>query len=44
VQESVDHADSILCVSENSSVHHPFLLPRDDIRSLSIIVGLVRLV
>lgn len=44
VQESVDHADSILCVSENSSIHHPFLLPRDDIRSLSIIVGLVRLV
>lgn len=44
VQESVDHADSILCVSENNSVHHPFLLPRDDIRSLSIIVGLVRLV
>lgn len=44
VQESVDHADSILCVSENSSVHHPFLLPRDDIRSLSFIVGLVRLV
>ena len=44
VQESADHADSILCVSENSSVHHPFLLPRDDIRSLSIIVGLVRMV
>lgn len=44
VQESVDHADSILCVSENSSVHHPFLLPRDDIRSLSIIVGLIRMV
>lgn len=44
VQESVDHADSILCVSENNSVHHPFLLPRDDIRSLSTIVGLVHLV
>ena len=44
VQESIDHADSILCVSENSSVHHPFLLPRDDIRSLSTIVGLVRMV
>lgn len=44
VQERLDHADSILCVSENSSVHHPFLLPRDDIRSLSTIVGLVRLV
>ncbi len=44
VQESQDHDDSILCVSENSSIHRPFLLPRDDIRSLSIIVGLVRLV
>ena len=44
VQESTDHEDSILCVSENSTVHRPFLLPRDDIRSLSTIVGLVRLV
>ena len=44
VQESLDHADSILCISENNSIHKPFLLPRDDIRSLSIIVGLVRLV
>lgn len=44
VQESVDHADSILCISENDSVHKPFLLPRDDIRSLSTIIGLVRMV
>ena len=44
VQESLDHADGILCVSENSSGHPPCLLPRDDIRSLSIIVGLVRMV
>lgn len=44
VQESVEHADCILCMSENSEIHKPFLLPRDDIRSLSIIVGLVRLV
>ena len=44
VQESEKHDDCILCVSENDSVHKPFLLPRDDIRSLSIIVGLVRLV
>ena len=44
VQESEGHDDSILCVSENSSVHHPFLLPRDDIRSLSTIIGLVRMV
>ncbi len=44
VQESAEHADCILCVSENSEIHKPFLLPRDDIRSLSTIVGLVRLV
>ena len=42
VQESEDHEDCILCVSENSSVYKPFLLPRDDIRSLSVIVGLIR--
>ena len=44
VQESDKHDDCILCVSENDSVHKPFLLPRDDIRSLSTIIGLVRLV
>lgn len=44
VQESEDHEDCILCVSENSSIHKPFLLPRDDIRSLSVIVGLIRTV
>ena len=44
VQESAEHADCILCVSEISEIHKPFLLPRDDIRSLSTIVGLVRLV
>lgn len=42
VQESEGQDDCILCVSENSSVHKPFLLPRDDIRSLSVIVGLIR--
>ena len=44
VQESEKYDDCILCVSENDSVHKPFLLPRDDIRSLSTLVGLVRLV
>lgn len=44
VQESNEHDDCILCVSENNSIHHPFLLPRDDIRSLSTIIGLVRMV
>lgn len=39
-----ENDDCILCFSENSSVHKPFLLPKDDIRSLSTIIGLVRLV
>lgn len=44
VQEAAEHDDCILCVSINDTVHKPFLLPRDDIRSLSTIVGLVRMV
>ena len=44
VQESDKYDDCILCVSVNDSVHKPFLLPRDDIRSLSTIVGLVLIV
>ena len=44
VQEAAEHDDCILCVSINDTVHKPFLLPRDDIRSLSPIVGLVRMV
>lgn len=44
VQETAEHDDCILCVSINDTVHKPFLLPRDDIRSLSTIVGLVRMV
>ena len=44
VQEAAEHDDCILCVSINDTVHKPFLLPRDDIRSLNTIVGLVRMV
>lgn len=44
LMESPEQQDSVLCVSENSAVHKPFLLPKDDIRSLSTIIGLVRLV
>lgn len=44
VQESNEHDNCILCVSENDSVHKPFLLPRDDIRSMSTIIGLVRMI
>ena len=44
VQEAAEHDDCILCVSINDTVHKPFLLPCDDIRSLNTIVGLVRMV
>ena len=44
VMESIEHDDCILCTSENDTVHHPFLLPKDDIRSMSTIVGLIRIV
>lgn len=44
VMESIEHDDCILCASENDTVHCPFLLPKDDIRSMSTIVGLIRIV
>ena len=44
IMESTDHDDCILCASENDTVHRPFLLPKDDIRSMSTIVGLIRIV
>ena len=43
VEECDEDDDCILCVSENKR-YKPFSLPKDDIRSLSTIVGLVRLV
>ena len=43
VEECEKNDDCILCVSENKR-YKPFSLPKDDIRSLSTIVGLVRLV
>lgn len=43
VEKCEKNDDCILCVSENKR-YKPFPLPKDDIRSLSTIVGLVRLV
>lgn len=42
VEEAEDDDDSILCISENPRFK-PFHLPKSDIRSLSTIIGLVRL-
>lgn len=43
IEECEKNEDYILCVSENSRFK-PFQLPKSDIRSLSTIIGLVRLV
>lgn len=43
VEEYEKNDDCILCVSEDKH-YKPFPLPKDDIRSLSTIVSLVRLV
>ena len=38
-----DTPDTILCVSENSKEFPPFSLPKDDIRSLSTVIGCIKL-
>ncbi len=42
IEECESNDDCVLCVSENTRFK-PFRLPKDDIRSLSTIIGLVRL-
>ena len=41
IEEVEDNPDYILCVSENPR-HKPFRLPKFDIRSLSLVVGMIR--
>ena len=36
-------ADTIRCVSDNKENYPPFLMPKSDIRSLSIVLGVIRL-
>lgn len=36
-------ADTICCVSDNKENYPPFLMPKSDIRSLSIVLGVIRL-
>lgn len=43
VQPVEDHDDCILCVSENATIFKPFIINKNDIRSVSTIVGFVRL-
>ena len=41
IEECDDDPDSILCVSENPR-HRPFRISKSDIRSLSLVVGMIR--
>ena len=43
VEECTNNEENIICVSENKH-YKPFQIPKTDIRSLSTIIGLVRLV
>ncbi len=41
--EDKDNPDNIICVSDNKENYPPFSMPKDEIRSLSIVLGVVRL-
>lgn len=43
VYEDADKPENIICVSENKENYPPFSMPISDIRSLSIVVGVVRI-
>lgn len=41
--EDKDNQDNLLCVSDNKENYPPFSIPKKDIRSLSLVVGVIRL-
>jgi phage repressor protein C with HTH and peptisase S24 domain len=41
--EDKDNPDNILLVSENKEHYPPFSIPKSDIRSLSIVLGVIRM-
>lgn len=41
--EDSSNLDNVLCVSENREKYPPFSIPKSDIRSLSVVVGVVRM-
>jgi phage repressor protein C with HTH and peptisase S24 domain len=43
VYEDKDNPDNVLLVSENKEKYPPFTMPKEDIRSLSIVLGVVRM-
>lgn len=40
--EDTDNPNNILCVSENKEKYPPFIMPKADIRSVSIVIGAVK--
>lgn len=41
--EDKDNPDKLICVSDNKANYPPFSIPKQDIRSLSLVIGVVRL-
>lgn len=44
IYEDKDNKERVMCVSENASLYPSYSIPKSDIRSLSIVIGLIRLV
>ena len=41
--EDKENKDNLICVSDNKENYPPFSIPKSDIRSLSIVIGVIRL-
>lgn len=41
--EDETNKDNVLCNSDNNSIYKPFIVPKSDIRSISIVIGVIRL-
>ena len=41
--EDKEHGDNVICHSDNAELYPRFSIPRDEIRSLSIVVGVIRI-
>lgn len=43
IYEDAENPDNVVCVSENKERYPAFSIPKSDIRSLSIVIGVVKL-
>lgn len=41
--EDKENQENLICVSDNKENYPPFSIPKSDIRSLSIVIGVIRL-